>query len=172
MESRTVSEQKDKHDELLEAVEKAEARLERPTGPKGLSDRSPPEKVSDLIREHPALAIAAGLGLGLLVSVLIPKGPGRKLLRRGGLVTSAAADMALVLGRLALTKAGEATEEGRERLDEIGDRVGDAAHRAAAASRAAGKNVKRLASETSSAARETGNGLARRAERALARLRD
>jgi hypothetical protein len=198
MESRTVSDKKDKQDELLDAVEKAEARLNQPTGRQGLSDRSPPEKVSDLIREHPGLAIAAGLGIGLLVSALIPKGPGRKLLRRGGLVASAAADMALVLGRQALARAGEATEEGRERLDEIGDRVGGAALRAASASRAAGKsvqrmareasataretgselahkagkNVQRLAGETSSAARETGSGLAQAAERVLARLRD
>jgi hypothetical protein len=198
MESRTVSDKNDKHDELRAEVEKAEARLNEPTGLKSLSDRSPPEKVSDLIREHPGLAIAAGLGLGLLVSVLVPKGPGRKLLRRGGLVASAAADMALVLGRQALARAGEASEEGRERLDEIGDRVGDAAHRAAAASRAAGKsaqrmareasatarergselahkagkNVQRLAGESSAAAREAGNGLAQKAERVLARLRD
>jgi hypothetical protein len=198
MESRTVSDKNDKHDELRAEVEKAEARLDEPAGLKSLSDRSPPEKISDLIREHPGLAIAAGLGLGLLVSVLVPKGPGRKLLRRGGLVASAAADMALVLGRQALARAGEATEEGRERLGEIGDQVGEAAHRAAAASRAAGqnvqriardtsataretggelaqkagKNVRRIAGETSSAAREAGSGLARKAERALARLRD
>jgi ElaB/YqjD/DUF883 family membrane-anchored ribosome-binding protein len=194
MESRIVSEMEDRHDELLAAVEKSEARLKQRPSSGQISDRSPPEKVSDLVREHPGLAIAAGLGLGILASVLIPRSPARKLVRRGGLVASAVAEMALVLGQQALSKASEVREEGRERLGEVGEQVGDAAHRAAAASRAAGRNVQRIvsdgsaaardvgsdlahragkiASETSSAAREAGSGIAHKAQKAFARLRD
>jgi hypothetical protein len=164
MESRTVSDKNDKHDELLTAVEKSEARLKSDSGTAAPDDRSPPEKVTQLIREHPGLAVAAGLGLGLIAAILIPKGPGRKLLRRGGLVATAATEMALVLGKQAIAKAGEVTEEGREH-------VGEAAQRAAAAGRAAGRNVKRLAGDTSAAARGASRDLADKADKALSRLR-
>lgn len=198
MESRTVSDNKDKHDELLAEVEKSEARLKQRSGYSSRSDRSPPEKVSDLVREHPGLAIAAGLGLGILASVLIPKSPARKLIRSGGLVASAAAELAMVLGQQAISKASSVTEEGRERFGEIGEQVGETAARAAAAGRAAGrnvqrvagetsaaavgvgsdlahrasKNVRRIASGTSSAAREAGSGIANKAGKAMARLRE
>jgi hypothetical protein len=169
MEIWIVSENSDKHDELLAEVEKAEARQQQAAGHGPLPDRSPPEKVGDLIREHPGIAIAAGIGLGLLAATLLPKGPGRKLLRRGGLVASAATEMALLLGQQAMAKASEATEESRERISE---QVSEAAKRTSAASRAAGKNVQRIASEATATVRDAGSDLAKKASKTLSRLRD
>jgi xanthosine utilization system XapX-like protein len=171
MESRSVNKKTDRQDELLAQVEKSEARLKE-RSQEQLADRSPPEKVTDLVREHPGLAIAAGVGLGIVAALLIPKSPARKLARRGGLLAAATTEMAVLLARQAMEKAGEARDEGRERVGEFGGQIGETAHRAAAAGRAAGRNVQRIAGETSAAARDAGSDLVSKAGKVLARLRD
>jgi len=160
-----MNDKTDKHDELLAEVEKSESRLRNTAAADRFPDRSPPEKVTQLIREHPGLAIAAGLGVGLLVAAVLPKGPGRKLIRRSGLVATAATEMALLMGKNFLAKATEATEEGRDHLSE-------AAERASSVSRSASRKAQKLAGETSAAVRSAGSDLAKKATKSLARLRD
>ncbi len=144
-----------------------------------LPDRAPPDQLSGLIKEYPGLVIAAGLGLGILASVLLPRSAGRKLLRGGAFLASAAGELGYAFGKQAVAKAGE----GRERLgdlrEELGERAGDAAQLAGAAGRktaeagrAAGDSVQRMAIDASSVVRELGEDLARRASKTLARLRD
>jgi ElaB/YqjD/DUF883 family membrane-anchored ribosome-binding protein len=162
--------------------EKPDARSSNPT-PATLPDRSPPDQVTELIKEYPGLVVAAGLGLGLLVGALLPRSPGRKLMRGSAVLATALGEIGYSIGKQALTKASDAASEGRERLgdlrDGIGERASDAAELAGAAGRrtadagkAAGDNIQQLAIDASTVVREIGEELARRASKTLARLRD
>lgn len=167
-----MSKQTDKQDELSAAVDASEARSKPHPDAGEPEGRPTSEKLTDLVREHPGMAVAAGLGLGILASVLIPKSPVRKAARGGGMLAAAAAELAVLVAQQVMTKAGEAGDYGRERAGDLGNQVGDAAHRAATAGRAAGRTVQRFAGETSAAAREAGGDLVAKAGKALARLRD
>ena len=77
-------------------------------------DAYPPEDYRSLIAEYPWLAVAAGMGLGLLAGALAPKkrtssGFGKRALA----LAMAAGEMGLALSRQA---GGRASEAGREGL--------------------------------------------------------
>lgn len=144
-----------------------------------LPEGDPPEQFSSLIGEYPGLAIAAGLGLGLLAGALLPRSAGRKLARGAFFLATTGGELGLVLGKQALQKADGATRESREK---IGETVVEAAHRAADVGRdvtrkagdagqRAGAEAQRLAGDASGRARDIGLGLAKMAIDAASRLR-
>lgn len=138
-------------------------------------DAAPPEKFSNLISDYPGLAIAAGLGLGLLAGVLLPRSTGRKLLRGGVFVASTASELGLAFGKQAVRKADDATRDGREILGETAAKAGrvasDAGRKAADVGREAGAGAQRLAEDATERARNLGLGLAKIAIEAASRLR-
>ena len=145
-------------------------------------DAEPPEKFSNLISDYPGLAIAAGLGLGLLAGVLLPRSTGRKLLRGGVFVTSTASELGLAFGKQAVRKADDATRDGREILGETAAKAGrvasdagrkaaEAGRKAADVGRDAGAGAQRLAEDATERARDLGLGLAKLAITAASRLR-
>jgi len=111
------------------------------------------DKVAGFARRHPIATIAGGLALGVLVSGLFRGSPTRRIGakvgsavgRRATGLAAIGVELALAYGRKAARAAGEARSTGAERLDELGDTVGDAARAlrrdAAAAARDAGHTV-------------------------------
>lgn len=150
------------------------------TAPHRLPEGEPPEGVAGLIADYPGLAVAAGLGIGLLAGALLPRSTGRKLARGAVFLASAGGEIGLALGKQALQAADEATREGREKLSEtatdvahtVAERASDISHKAAEAGRSAGANVQRLAGDTSDRVRDVGAGLAKLAIDAVARIRN
>lgn len=144
-----------------------------------LPDGEPPEGVIGLIADYPGLAIAAGVGIGLLAGALLPRSAGRKLARGAVFLASAGGEIGLALGKQALQAADQATREGREKISETASEVAqtvtgratDLGHKAAEASRSAGANAQRLAGDASDRARDVGAGLAKLAVEAVSRIR-
>lgn len=173
-----------KSDNLRAKIEASDAQLKRD---EGLSaTRAPgagaPDKLSSLVAEYPGLAIAAGLGIGVLAGALLPRSAGRKLVRGGVLMASAAGEIGLAVGRQAMHKADEAAREGRELLGDTAAGAGrvasdagriaaDAGRVAADAGRKAGASAQRFAAEASDKARDLGTGIAKKASEAASRLR-
>ncbi len=131
-------------------------------------DADPPEEFSNLVGEYPGLAIAAGLGLGLLAGALLPRSAGRKIARGVFFLATTGGELGLVLGKQALRKADDATRDGRERL---GETAVDAAHKAADAGRKAGADAQRIAGDATERVRDVGLGLAKMAIDAASRIR-
>lgn len=144
-----------------------------------LPEGEPPEGVAGLIADYPGLAIAAGVGMGLLAGALLPRSAGRKLARGAVFLASAGGEIGLALGKQALQAADEATRESREKISEVAsdvvhnaaDRASDLGHKAAEVSRSAGANAQRLAGEASDRTRDVGAGLAKLAIDAVSRIR-
>lgn len=150
------------------------------TAPTKLPEGEPPEGVSGLIADYPGLAIATGLGIGLLAGALLPRSAGRKMARGAVFLASTGSELGLALGKQALRKADEVTRDSRERLSEtagevahsVAERASDLSHKAAEASRTAGTNAQRLAGDASERARDLGLGLAKLAVDVVARIRN
>jgi hypothetical protein len=174
-----------KSDQIQAKIAKSEAQLQGgdslpvPRRP----DDAPPEKFSNLISDYPGLAIAAGLGLGLLAGAILPRSAGRKLVRGGVFVASTASELGLAFGKQAMRKADEVTRNGREVLGdtaakagrvaaEAGHKVADASRKAADAGREAGAGAHKLAEDATERVRDLGLGLAKKAVDAASRLRN
>ncbi|MDB5723369.1 MAG: hypothetical protein JWQ16_123 [Novosphingobium sp.] len=145
-------------------------------------DPAPPEKFSNLISEYPGLAIAAGVGIGLLAGVLLPRSTGRKLLRGGVFVASTASELGLAFGKQAVRKADSATRDGREMLGDTATKAGhlasgagrkaaDAGRKAVDVGREAGAGALHLAEDATERAHDLGLGLVKMAVEAASRLR-
>lgn len=143
---------------------------------------APPEKFSNLVSEYPGLAIAAGLGIGLLAGAILPRSAGRKLVRGGVFVASTASELGLAFGKQAIRKADDVTRDGRELIGDTaakagrlatdaGHKAADAGRKAADAGREAGAGAQRLAEDATERVRDLGVGLAKLAVDAAGRLR-
>jgi hypothetical protein len=178
-----VTQANDASERLRTKIQKSEAQLENVGAGSAVRDSDgPADRISGLIGDHPALAIAIGLGLGILAGTLVPKSATRRLVRSGAIMASAAGELGLALGKSALNRAEEAVREGRGLLDETatgagrlatdaGRRTADAGRVAADASRQVGASAQRLASDASGKARELGSEFVKRASAAASRLR-
>lgn len=108
-----------KSERIAEKIAASQARLERdsstlpaPIPPK---DAYPPEDYRTLAAEYPWLAVAAGLGVGLLAGALVPKRAGSKLGQRAVALAMMAGEIGLALSKEAGDKASEAGREGLAR---------------------------------------------------------
>ena len=76
-------------------------------------DAYPPEDYRSLLGEYPWLAVAAGMGFGLLAGALIPKKSGRSSFGKQALgLAMAAGELGLALSKQASERASEAGREG------------------------------------------------------------
>lgn len=111
-------------------------------------------------REHPLATVAGGLALGVLIAGMFPSA--RRAARSGGTRAAAfgavGAEALMAALHQALESLGEASRMGAERLDDLGDSIGDAAR---GARRQAGYHTTRSADEARIAARDTGKSIAR-----------
>jgi hypothetical protein len=166
-------------DKIRAQIDKSAAELNSTAPVKRLPEGEPPEGVSGLVADYPGLAIAAGLGIGLLAGALLPRSAGRKLARGAIFLASAGGELGLAFGKQALQAADQATRDGREKLSEtasgvassVSDRAAALGHKAAEAGRSAGTGAQRLAGDASDRARGVGAGIAKLATDAVARIK-
>lgn len=116
-------------------------------------------KVTGFAREHPALAMAGGLAVGVLTAALlrgrlrsapIGRNTGASLAKRALALAAAAGEIGLNLSREARESAGHAAEEGRKRIGHEAATVRHHAARLGGEARGTGKRLveeaRRLAS--------------------------
>ena len=103
-----------------------------------LPDAYPPEDYRTLAAEYPLLTVAAGVGVGLLIGALLPKGAGGKFGRRAMGVATAAAEMGLLLSKQAASRAEDAGRQGLTRLGEQAAPLRQRANRAGSSARSQG----------------------------------
>ena len=83
-----------------------------------LPDAWPPEDYRSLAKEYPWMAMAAGLGVGVLVAALLPRKFASKAGRRALGAATVAAELGLAFSKQAREVAGEAAHDGLAKLDE------------------------------------------------------
>lgn len=146
-----MSEAEQRSNRVSQRIAAAQARLDRdastlPTVPHlgQLPDANPPESYRGLAAEYPWLALAAGLGLGVLAGSLLPKGLGGKAGRRILGAATAAAELGFALSKQARDKAGDGARDGLAMLD---DNTAPLRQRATRGARSARSQGARLAGE-------------------------
>ena len=114
-----------RRDRVAKRIAASQERLQRdsdkvPTKPRRdpLPDAWPPEDYRSLAKEYPWLAMAAGLGIGVLVAALLPRNFAGKAGRRALGAVTVAAELGLAFSKQARDLAGEATHDGLAKLDE------------------------------------------------------
>lgn len=159
-----MSEVDDKRQRIRDKVAASQERLQRESAalpavpsPTRFPDAYPPEDYASLAREYPWLAMAAGLGAGLLVGALLPRGIGGKLGKRALAAATVAGELGLALS----TQVGEKVAEvGRDGAVRAGD----------GATKLRG-HVNRVAEPARTRARSAGLVIAKEAIRLAARVR-
>lgn len=175
--TRPVTKTTDKSDELRAKIDASAADLrgDKAVLATRLPDADPPEQFSSLIGEYPGLAIAAGLGLGLLAGAILPRNTGRKLARGVFFLASTGGELGLVLGKQALTKVDDATRDSREKLTgtamDVAHKAADVSRDVASKAADAGRKAGHVAGDASERARDLGLGLVKVAIDAASRLR-
>jgi len=146
-----VSEAEQRSERIRQRIAASQGRLAResedlPAIPRRepLPDAYPPENYRSLAAEYPLLTVAAGVGMGLLLGALVPKGAGGKAGRRAMVLATAAAELGLALSKQAADKAGDAGRDGLAKLDQGTAPLRQRASRAGSSARSQGV---RLASE-------------------------
>lgn len=109
-----------------------------------LPDVSPPENYRGLAREYPWLAMAAGLGAGVLIAALLPRNVVGKAGRRALGAATVAAELGLAMSKQARHAAGDAAHDGLEKLTET---TAPLRQRATSAGKSARSQGLRLAGE-------------------------
>lgn len=146
-----MSEAEQRRNRVSQRIAASQARLDRndhgvPTVPHlgQLPDAAPPENYRGLAAEYPWLTLAAGLGLGVLVGTLLPKGFGGKAGRRVLGAAAAAAELGFALSKQAGDKASDGARDGLAMLD---DSTAPLRQRATRGARSARSQGIRLAQE-------------------------
>ena len=83
-----------------------------------LPDAWPPENYRTLAKEYPWLAMAAGLGVGVLIAALLPRNALTKAGRRAMGAATVAAELGLAYSKQARDAASEAAHDGLVIIDE------------------------------------------------------
>ena len=120
-----MSKTEPRQDRIAKRITASQERLQRDSKPTPakkrrdpLPDAWPPENYRTLAKEYPWLALAAGLGVGVLVAALLPRNALGKAGRRAMGAATAAAELGLAYGKQARDAAGEAAHDGLVIIDE------------------------------------------------------
>ncbi len=116
--------------------------------------------VSKFAKEHPYVTVAGGVVLGIAIASLF-KGPRRAGAAAGAKASGLASlgsEMVMAFARQAMDAAGDAGRAGGERLEDLGDAVGDKA-----------RHVQRAARYRAGEAGDTARTLARDVGKTIAR---
>lgn len=116
-----MSGSKARSERIAAKIAASQARLDRenpalPAAPLPPKDAYPPEDYRSLAGEYPWLAVAAGLGVGLLAGALVPKKAGSKFGQRALSLAMVAGEIALALSKqddAGATAAPAATQPGQ-----------------------------------------------------------
>lgn len=80
--------------------------------------------IADFAREHPGMAIAGGVAIGLIAGALLSRGSGRSIARRALTLAEAAGTASLALSRQAAERAEEAGSELRKQGGALAEKAG------------------------------------------------
>ena len=87
------------------------------------------DKFTEFAKEHPIATVAGGIGLGILIAGMFPSA--RRQARQTGAkaagLAAIASEIAMAYAAQALDAVGDAGRAGANRLDDLGDSVGDTA---------------------------------------------
>lgn len=120
--------------------------------------------VRSMVEDHPIAVIAGGIVLGAVIARLLPKSGLSRLGGRAVALAAAGAELAALYGSRAADSAGDMARDGRERLGEIGETIGESAGEAR-------RKTIDLADVALAGARAVGGKAARRASEIVSRVR-
>lgn len=85
-------------------------------------------EATTFVKAHPIATVLGGLALGAIVASIVP-GPGKRLRKKAGarsaVLAGALADLAIKYGSEFLDAAGDAARDGRSKLGDLGETIGD-----------------------------------------------
>ena len=147
-----MSKTEPRQDRIAKRITASQERLQRnskTTPPKKrrdpLPDAWPPENYRTLAKEYPWLAMAAGLGVGVLVAALLPRNVLSKAGRRAMGAATVAAELGLAYSKQARDAAGEAAHDGLVIIDETTAPLRQRATNAGKTARSSGMRLAREA---------------------------
>lgn len=118
--------------------------------------------VTRFAKDHPVATVAGGIAVGVLISALFRNSPTRKAGRYAGTkavgLAAIGTEIASAFAQQVMSSAMDAKQAGADRLEDIGDTMGDAARRVR---RETGYRMGTAGDTARSAAREVGKSLAR-----------
>jgi ElaB/YqjD/DUF883 family membrane-anchored ribosome-binding protein len=114
------------------------------------------DSATDFAREHPIAAITGAIAIGLAIGAMTR--PGRRLVRRGGLLAALAGETALAYAGDMFDGAEDVARSGRDRAEDFGDRLGT---RSRGLSRLARARAANMADEAGLKRRSLGRRVAR-----------
>jgi ElaB/YqjD/DUF883 family membrane-anchored ribosome-binding protein len=80
--------------------------------------------VVDFVREHPAIAIAGGVAIGIAAAALLSRGSGRKLAKHALTLAEVASTAGIAFGRQAAERAEDAGGELRRKGGALAEKAG------------------------------------------------
>jgi hypothetical protein len=112
-----------------------------------LPDADPPETMSKLAGEYIGLTIAGGMIAGVLIGAMLPRLAVGRWFRRSGALAVIASEIGATLATQAISRAGAAASESRERIADLGGNLGSTIVEGGAAAR---ENTVKLAGDAAS----------------------
>lgn len=154
---------KDQRDLLRSRIEAAQQR--NASAGLGTRAREAADSAKDFVREHPLATVAGVAVIGLLLGSMTSRGrrAGRAAGSRAGKWIGYALDAGLAYAATARDSAGEAARKGQERLEDVGDYLGDSA-------RSLRREAAHRAGDAQDAARRTTREIGKQAGRTLRHL--
>jgi len=153
-----------KRQQIKDRIAASQARQETQGRP--LSDRfgesavEAKDDVTAFVKDHPYLTVGAGIAVGVLIAGLFPST--RRAARKGGTQAAAVgavgAEVVMSAVQELIGAASDMGRAGAERIDDLGDAIGDTAR---SARRGAGYTAAATSDHARIAARDTGKSLIR-----------
>lgn len=150
-----------KREELKNRIEAGQQRHANRT----VSDyaRDARDSATAFVKEHPVTTVVGGIAVGVIVASLVP-GPGRRMrkkaTRRGSALAAMAAEIGLAYGASLIDSLSDAARASGDRLDDLGETIGDGA-----------RDLRRQATAQGHAASEGARSVARKTGRKVRDLR-
>jgi len=141
-----------KREELKNRIEAGQQRHANRTV--GDYAREARDTATAFVKDHPVATVVGGLAIGVIIASMVP-GPGRRMrkqaTRRGSALAAMAAEIGLAYGASLIDGLGTAARAGGDRLEDLGDVIGDSAHdlrrKASLQGSAASEGARRLTRE-------------------------
>lgn len=137
-----------KRDQLRRKVAESQASLGRGHFP----ERDPPEGYKALAMDYPFVLVLGGLAVGAIAGALLPRAAGRKLVRGVVAAAGVASELGLAYGRQAFDVAGELSDEGRQKLGGLGEKLVELGESVSESAAAYGRKAADFAADAASGA--------------------
>ena len=119
---------KKKREELKNRIEAGQQRHANRTV--GDYAREARDNATAFVKEHPVATVVGGVAIGVIVASMVP-GPGRRMrkkaTKRGSALAAMVAELGLAYGTSMIDNLTRAARTGGDRLEDLGDALGDGA---------------------------------------------